>query len=809
MLTEKQQHLYMLYKEVDALCRKHNIEYQLAGGTLIGAVRHRGFIPWDDDMDITMTRNNWDRFVEVCRTELPEDRVLECQDLNHNFHNVIGRYTDKTSSAVHSTQVVFDDAAGDMIDIICYDYLPDKEKAWKQYTKDITLYSDLINPGIVYSYRFCANQFRYGWYRLKMRFQGRDKVLDNLEKKMFSYKEEDCPYLVLRWGGTPLIFDKEIFGKSTQNVMFEDTLGQAPDYISDYIVEHYEDEWMFVPPATEQGGHNAIFSLDTDYNVIRKEINHFLNPDEEMKKYLRKKAFAMQIMAPWLLIKNANILLSQNTKARAFRNNFEKRRNEIEKAYAENRFDVLEEIFDEFRQLQFHKHYFGRDNYNDVYKYKHPVILKIQEDMIDKFVYTLFNRNNIYWAIRTIRVYKQKNRATEFMLTLEKDILLFRDTVHKTSIGHLEEALPQAEKLLNKHPYSIGIIKLCINILRKLDFDKYKSDIRTLVDRGFILYPEDGELMKYDLDLRFEDEGMDLIPDYIKAFGNTINGLVKLEIQDILEENLEYFDSAEKALDGLTVCPDNKDLCKKVIDYSLEDDFDKAYSTFTFVREKQLILDKNYKEYVKRICSHFVKEKSCADIFADIYVCQDYKELYSLESKANTLSDSPEKHFLLGEILYKKGLSNEAYKEYIKATKSDSKPLLFILKKRFVKDLSRLKTEFDYADNLVHVNAETFVQKPMAKGQKEKVKKFYLDKWIRSYSNVDDLAEALKSVGLVCQIDLLSVNALERVFLDLDIDSQYTAPDPEEFDKMHTRRSKVDGPHPEDRNLTADFDYNE
>ena len=177
MLTEKQQHLYMLYKEVDSLCRKHNIEYQLAGGTLIGAVRHRGFIPWDDDMDITMTRNNWDRFVEVCKTELPPNRVLECQDLNHDFHNVIGRYTDTTSSAVHSTQVVFDDAAGDMIDIICYDYLPNKGKAWKQYTKDITLYSDLINPGIVYSYRFCANQFRYGWYRLKMRFQGRDKVL--------------------------------------------------------------------------------------------------------------------------------------------------------------------------------------------------------------------------------------------------------------------------------------------------------------------------------------------------------------------------------------------------------------------------------------------------------------------------------------------------------------------------------------------------------------------------------------------------------------------------------------------------------
>lgn len=77
---------------------------------------------------------------------------------------------------------------------------------------------------------------------------------------------------------TPLLFRKEIFGDSKNWVLFEDTMGQAPDYISDYLVEHYEDEWMFVPPATEQAGHNAIFSLDTNYKVIRNEIKHFVEP---------------------------------------------------------------------------------------------------------------------------------------------------------------------------------------------------------------------------------------------------------------------------------------------------------------------------------------------------------------------------------------------------------------------------------------------------------------------------------------------------------------------------------------------------
>ena len=58
---------------IDSLCRKHNIEYYIIGGTALGAVRHGGFIPWDDDLDIAMTRSNYVRFCEICKKELSED----------------------------------------------------------------------------------------------------------------------------------------------------------------------------------------------------------------------------------------------------------------------------------------------------------------------------------------------------------------------------------------------------------------------------------------------------------------------------------------------------------------------------------------------------------------------------------------------------------------------------------------------------------------------------------------------------------------------------------------------------------------
>ena len=51
-MTEKQELLLQLFREVDAICKKHNLRYVMAGGTLIGVLRNEGFIPWDDDIDI-------------------------------------------------------------------------------------------------------------------------------------------------------------------------------------------------------------------------------------------------------------------------------------------------------------------------------------------------------------------------------------------------------------------------------------------------------------------------------------------------------------------------------------------------------------------------------------------------------------------------------------------------------------------------------------------------------------------------------------------------------------------------------------
>lgn len=58
--------------ELDRICKAYDIKYTLAYGTLIGAIRHRGFIPWDDDIDVFMLREDLLKLREICKTELNE-----------------------------------------------------------------------------------------------------------------------------------------------------------------------------------------------------------------------------------------------------------------------------------------------------------------------------------------------------------------------------------------------------------------------------------------------------------------------------------------------------------------------------------------------------------------------------------------------------------------------------------------------------------------------------------------------------------------------------------------------------------------
>lgn len=111
---------------IDEICKKYNIPYFLVGGTLLGAVRHKGFIPWDDDIDIAMHRSDYIKFQECFLKENPNDLFLHSYETDENYWLPFMKVR-KNSTTINEKLIEnLDTHKGIFVDIFPFDEVPDE-----------------------------------------------------------------------------------------------------------------------------------------------------------------------------------------------------------------------------------------------------------------------------------------------------------------------------------------------------------------------------------------------------------------------------------------------------------------------------------------------------------------------------------------------------------------------------------------------------------------------------------------------------------------------------------------------------------
>ena len=261
-LVEKQ-----LLKAVVDICEKEHLRYYIIGGTLLGAVRHKGYIPWDDDTDVAMPRSDFDRFLQVAEQYLcaVDGYQLETYQKSIDYQRYIPRVTDGhvKMRVSYSTTGRVENA---WVDLYPLDGMPSGKFAFKVHALRLLYHRALFIYSLFSLYKHPDKSDR-PWYERFLiwvgyhfpveKFLTTNKCLVSLDKALHRYSAESSKVWINFMGEYKLkeMFPKEVFGEG-KLYEFEGMMLKGPQDAETYLTQVYGD-YMSPPPISERGGHCA------------------------------------------------------------------------------------------------------------------------------------------------------------------------------------------------------------------------------------------------------------------------------------------------------------------------------------------------------------------------------------------------------------------------------------------------------------------------------------------------------------------------------------------------------------------------
>ncbi|MBQ2688320.1 MAG: LicD family protein [Clostridia bacterium] len=247
----------------DEFCRNHGLTYYLCGGCLIGALRNKGFVPWDDDIDVLMPRPDYEQFLKLYKKEKPSERfVLLDADKNMTYGNIFAVIADTEHTLIKEYQQDMDMPHGIPLDIFPIDGLASgKLSRYIQYMW--TMVYSLFRSGIVPKNQ--GGLLSFGSKVLLSVFRGkglRYKIWKFAEKRMSRYSFETSENVAELCAGfyfMKKVYPREIYDGICE-VEFEGRKYLAMKNYDQYLKIPFGN-YMELPPEEKRVAHHDIIDL--------------------------------------------------------------------------------------------------------------------------------------------------------------------------------------------------------------------------------------------------------------------------------------------------------------------------------------------------------------------------------------------------------------------------------------------------------------------------------------------------------------------------------------------------------------------
>jgi lipopolysaccharide cholinephosphotransferase len=249
-LRQAQLKMLAMLKIIDAICLKHNLDYWLDAGTLLGAIRHQGFIPWDDDMDISMPRASYEKFLQIAPQELPDHIWLQTIHTDPGYFNMATplKIRDRSSRYVEKHEKGDEPyVQGIFIDVFVYDRMPEDPKLRKRYK----FLAKKISRFLSTKYGAVSIGHHAGIYKVLGKLIPKSVLESSLQNIIHKANTSDSPYLGRGYNcvGKNFLREEDIY--PLQRVPFETGSFNIPHNAKEILTQQFGD-YLTLPPENER-----------------------------------------------------------------------------------------------------------------------------------------------------------------------------------------------------------------------------------------------------------------------------------------------------------------------------------------------------------------------------------------------------------------------------------------------------------------------------------------------------------------------------------------------------------------------------